>query len=179
MGKRLLVTRLGRLCQWRLYFKWWTIYSLFMNNWHGPVTETRSLKSLHQANYGKREINWKIREPLDPEMFHLKLANTYLPIARCTLQTYNRWVKREAFPKKWKQERPVLLRKGNKLLDNPSAYKPIFLLDVKGKLYVQLFLISLNEELQRTDGYRKGNMAFLRDGKLSMLLPKSPEQWEK
>lgn len=79
------------------------------------------------------------------------------------LSIYNKLAKKAIFPIEWKQAKLVLLRKGNKSLDDPSSFRPICLLDVEGKLYEQLLVERLNKELKRTGdlseqqyGFRKG-----------------------
>lgn len=79
------------------------------------------------------------------------------------LSMYNKLASEATFPSEWKIAKLVLLPKGNKPLDDPSAFRPICLLDVEGKLYEQLLLERLYRELQLTGdlsdlqyGFRKG-----------------------
>ncbi|XP_012281309.1 uncharacterized protein LOC105700220 [Orussus abietinus] len=51
------------------------------------------------------------------------------------LAVYNNLADRAIYPSEWKCARLLLLRKGNKPIDNPASYRPICLLDVEGKLY--------------------------------------------
>lgn len=76
------------------------------------------------------------------------------------LAVYNNLARRREFPAEWKRARLVLLRKGDKPLDNPAAYRPICLLDVEGKLYEQLILTRLKSELKRTGGLSKRQYGF-------------------
>lgn len=83
------------------------------------------------------------------------------------LPVYNKLAKEGLFPAEWKVARLVLLRKGNKPLDNPGSFRPICLLDIEGKLYEHLLLERLNEELERTGtlssnqfGFRKGRQTI-------------------
>ena len=50
------------------------------------------------------------------------------------LHIYNRCLQEGYFPAKWKMQRLVLLLKGNKPSDEPSAYRPLCMLDLAGKV---------------------------------------------
>lgn len=50
------------------------------------------------------------------------------------LAVYNTCIKEGIFPRKWKQQRLVLLPKGKKPPDEPSSYRPLCMLDTAGKL---------------------------------------------
>lgn len=80
------------------------------------------------------------------------------------LRVYNELASSANFPADWKRARLVLLRKGDKPIDNPAAYRPICLLDVEGKLYEHLILIRLNRELTRTGGLSERQYGF-REGR--------------
>lgn len=80
------------------------------------------------------------------------------------LKTYNKLAAKGEFPKIWKRSRLLLLRKGNKPMENPSSYRPICLLDVEGKLYEQLILIRLKEEIARTGDLAENQFGF-REGR--------------
>lgn len=43
------------------------------------------------------------------------------------LDTYNKRIELANFPKKWKVARLILVRKGNKPMDNPLSYRPCML----------------------------------------------------
>ncbi|XP_033225991.1 uncharacterized protein LOC117178675 [Belonocnema kinseyi] len=77
---------------------------------------------------------------------------------------YNQLAESGEFPKNWKKSRLVLLRKGNKPIENPSSYRPICLPDVEGKLFEQLILIWLKEEILRTGGLAVNQYGF-REGR--------------
>ncbi|XP_020297412.1 uncharacterized protein LOC109861964 [Pseudomyrmex gracilis] len=53
------------------------------------------------------------------------------------------------FPSKWKRARLILLRKGGRPADSPSAYRPICLLDEAGKLLERIIANRLVEHLSR------------------------------
>lgn len=80
------------------------------------------------------------------------------------LAVYNGLANRAYFPTEWKRARLVLLRKGDKPIGNPAAYRPICLLDVEGKLYEHLILKRLNSELIRTGGLSERQYGF-REGR--------------
>jgi len=51
---------------------------------------------------------------------------------------YSRCLAEGVFPKQWKRAKLVLLRKGDKPLDDPSSYRPLCLLDCLGKLFEKI-----------------------------------------
>lgn len=76
---------------------------------------------------------------------------------------FNVCLEEGVFPLSWKVARLVLLRKGDKPLDNPSSYRPICLLSTVGKLFERLVKKRLENELEdignlndRQYGFRKG-----------------------
>lgn len=76
------------------------------------------------------------------------------------LSTFNQMAMDAEFPAIWKKARLLLLRKGTKPLENPSSYRPICLLDVEGKLYEQLLLGRLHNELIHTGGLSDKQYGF-------------------
>lgn len=78
----------------------------------------------------------------------------------CLLPVFNQLAREAIFPTQWKVAKLVLLRKGNKPLDNPSSFRPICLLDVEGKFYEQLLLGRLTNELERTGGLSNNQFGF-------------------
>lgn len=81
-----------------------------------------------------------------------------------TLGVYNNLAGGLSFPAAWKRAKLLLLRKGDKPLDDPATYRPICLLDVEGKLYEQLLLIRLNRELAKSGGLSDRQFGF-REGR--------------
>lgn len=80
-----------------------------------------------------------------------------------TLQTMNAILKGGSFPERWKKARVILIPKGNKPFGDPSAYRPLCLLDTFGKLLEGLInnrlVAELNERGGLNDeqyGFRKG-----------------------
>lgn len=78
------------------------------------------------------------------------------------LQVYNKLASKAIFPVLWKRANLLLLRKGDKPINDPASFRPICLLDVEGKLYEQLVLIRLNKEIDRTGGLSKRQYGFRR-----------------
>ena len=66
------------------------------------------------------------------------------------------------FPKIWKVQYLVLLRKGNKPLDNPSSYRPLCLLDSCGKFLEKLVTNRLQEENNRDGGFSNMQFGFVK-----------------
>lgn len=79
------------------------------------------------------------------------------------LATYNVCLRNGVFHRRWKMQKLVLLRKGDKPLGEPSSYRPICLLDNLGKLFERLLLQRLEKHVEsngglseRQYGFRKG-----------------------
>lgn len=79
------------------------------------------------------------------------------------LIAFNICLKHGMFLQDWKKQKLILLKKGNKPLDQTSSYRPLCLLDTMGKLLEGLILRRLEEHLKgenslsnRQFGFRKG-----------------------
>ena len=77
------------------------------------------------------------------------------------LNVFNDCLRQGVFPKAWKVQNLVLLRKGDKPLNESSSYRPLGLLDTMGKLLEALILRRMRRILERkySDrqyGFRKG-----------------------
>ena len=77
------------------------------------------------------------------------------------LHIYNRCLQEDYFPTKWKLPRLVLLSKGKKPPDEPSAYRPLCMLDSAGKIlerimYTRIEAIAEKNLSDRQYGFRKG-----------------------
>lgn len=81
-----------------------------------------------------------------------------------TLSIYNKLALAKQFPEEWKLAKLVLIKKADKSTDDPSAYRPICLLDAEGKLYEQLISLRLKSELERTGGLSDKQFGF-REGR--------------
>lgn len=91
----------------------------------------------------------------------IKLTQQFWP--ELLLKVYNNCLKKAIFPKRWKKQNLVLLRKGTKPLDKPNSYRPLCMINTLGKLYESLLLSRLEEEINskgglspRQYGFRKG-----------------------
>lgn len=76
------------------------------------------------------------------------------------LRTFNTCLASGKFPDRWKLGKLVLLLKPGKPLDNPSAYRPICLLDGCGKLLEKMLVNRLREHLARNDGLARNQYGF-------------------
>lgn len=65
---------------------------------------------------------------------------------------YNKCIREGHFPVAWKKARLVLLRKGDKPLQDPSSYRPLCLLDSTAKLLEKIIDRSLREHLDTNNG---------------------------
>lgn len=79
------------------------------------------------------------------------------------LKVFNSCLANGIFPTKWKIQKLVLLRKGNKPLNEPSSYRPLCMLDSLGKLLESIILQRLEKRIDdlgglspMQHGFRKG-----------------------
>ena len=79
------------------------------------------------------------------------------------LEAFNSCLREGRFFVDWKEQRLVLLRKGNKPLEDASSYRPICLLDTMGKLLEEMILQRLQNRIDGENslsenqfGFRKG-----------------------
>lgn len=89
----------------------------------------------------------------------LKMAIKMVP--ETFLHMYNRCLQEGYFPDKWKLQRLVLLLKGKKPPDEPTAYRPLCMLDSAGKvleriMYERMEVIAEGHLSDRQFGFRKG-----------------------
>lgn len=77
-------------------------------------------------------------------------------------RTFNLCMKKGVFPKIWKKQYLVLLRKGDKPLDNPSSYRPLCLLDTCGKVLEKLLVNRLEMEISRCGGLSPMQFGFVK-----------------
>ncbi|KAL4097352.1 hypothetical protein QTP88_022145 [Uroleucon formosanum] len=95
-----------------------------------------------------------------PDAIVKEVANRKPEILR---STFNSLLENSLFPVPWKAANLVLLRKGNKPLENPSSYRPICLLNTIGKLLERVIKGRMEKHLSDSDdlsdrqfGFRKG-----------------------
>jgi len=76
---------------------------------------------------------------------------------------FNKCLENSVFPQPWKAAKLVLLRKGDKYLDEPSSYRPICLLNTVGKLFERIIKTRMEKWLEgngnlsdRQYGFGKG-----------------------
>lgn len=92
----------------------------------------------------------------------LRLAAVTHPEFFATL--YNRCLRSGHFPTQWKKARLVLLPKPGKPLDDPSAYRPLCMLDSVGKLFEKLIVHRLRMHMGET-GQQADNQYGFKPGK--------------
>lgn len=76
------------------------------------------------------------------------------------LQIFNKCLEEGVFPNRWKKQKLVLLRKGDKPLDRTSSYRPICLLDSAGKVLEGLILHRINIHLQEHQNHSANQYGF-------------------
>ena len=81
------------------------------------------------------------------------------------LSMYNRCLQEEIFPAKWKQQWLFLLPKDKKVRDEPSFYRPLYMLDTAGKIFERIIHGRIEEYSKRhisnnQFGFRKGCSAL-------------------
>jgi hypothetical protein len=70
----------------------------------------------------------------------------------------------DCFPTQWKNARLLLIRKGEKLLENPSSYRPLCMINTTRKLLEKILDNRLREFLEETGGLTHSQYGF-RKGK--------------
>lgn len=76
------------------------------------------------------------------------------------IDVYNTCLLGGVFPRVWKSARLVLIRKGNKPLDDPTSYRPLCLLDCLGKLFEKILDNRLRQYLDDNDGLHDRQFGF-------------------
>lgn len=75
-------------------------------------------------------------------------------------EVFNGCLRSAFFPPEWKTARLVLLHKPGRPLDNPSAYRPLCMLDTMGKLFEKLLTQRLRDHLRRTGNQPENQYGF-------------------
>ena len=76
------------------------------------------------------------------------------------LEAFNSCLRERRFFIDWKKKRLVLLRKGNKPLEDASSYRTICLLNTMGKLLEEMILQSLQEKMDGRNGLSENQFSF-------------------
>ena len=76
------------------------------------------------------------------------------------LEAFNSCLREGKFFDKWKRQRLVLLRKGEKPLEDFSSYRPICLLDTMGKLLEEMILQRLQGHMVGKNGLSQNQFGF-------------------
>lgn len=63
------------------------------------------------------------------------------------LDLFNEWLRKQRFPKKWKEARLVLIEKERKEEEAEPTYRPICLLNILGKVYERLINDRILEDI--------------------------------
>jgi len=113
-----------------------------------------------------RELSYKIPRGKAPgpdgvpDLIIKEIATNQPEILR---KVYNICLRDDVFPYPWKVAKLVLLRKGDKPLDDPSSYRPICLLNTVGKFFERIIKARIEKRLEengnindRQYGFRKG-----------------------
>ena len=82
----------------------------------------------------------------------LAIKTAVLNVSYIFEETFNACLSEEIFPAQWKIQRLVLLPKGNKPPDEPSAYRPLCMLDIAGKLFERIISVRLEAAIQQVGG---------------------------
>ena len=76
------------------------------------------------------------------------------------LEVFNSCLREGRFFADWKKQRLALLRKANKTLGDASSYRPIFLLDLMGKLLEEMILQRQQGHMVRENGISENQFSF-------------------
>ncbi|XP_017477016.1 PREDICTED: putative 115 kDa protein in type-1 retrotransposable element R1DM [Rhagoletis zephyria] len=88
----------------------------------------------------------------------LKLAVAANP--KVFVDSFNECFKEGVFPDAWKRQRLVLLPKTGKPPEDPSAYRPICMLDTTGKLFERIISDRLLEAIEEKGGLSETQFGF-------------------
>lgn len=125
------------------------------------VTFTKFTESELEAACGRLKNN-KAPGPKNIPAEIIKHLATNKP--EYVLRVYNDLATSGQFPIDWKRAKLVLLRKGDKPIEEPSSHRPICLLDAEGKLFEQLILPRIKKEMTRVGGLADTQYGF-REGR--------------
>lgn len=78
------------------------------------------------------------------------------------IELFNTCFKEGIFPNNWKQAKLILLRKGDKPLDQPSSYRPVCLLNTVSKLFERVIKSRLEAHLEEKNGLSDLQFGFRR-----------------
>ena len=100
------------------------------------------------------------------------------------LKVMNEMIKKQTFPEEWKLARVVFLLKGGKSPEDPSAYRPLCLLNTLSKLYEGLIRLRLEAEIERVGGlscrqygFRKGMSTLQAIEAVIKIKEEAEEKW--
>ena len=90
----------------------------------------------------------------------LAIKNTALNVFYIFKETFNACLSEGIFSAQWNIQRLVFLPKGNKPLDEPSAYRPLCMLDIAGKLFERIISVRLEAAIQQVGGLSDNQFGF-------------------
>lgn len=79
------------------------------------------------------------------------------------LDLFNACLREGVSPIKWKQAKLVLLKKGQKFLEQPSSYKPICLLDTVGQFFERILKSRLETHLEFSNNLSDRQFGFCKN----------------
>ncbi|KAH1020868.1 hypothetical protein HUJ04_010460 [Dendroctonus ponderosae] len=79
-----------------------------------------------------------------------------------TLQVLNALLASGEFPREWKEARLVLVPKPGKVVELPSSYRPLCLINSAAKIYEHLLKARLEEDIQRGGGLSPNQFGFIK-----------------
>ncbi|XP_046681483.1 uncharacterized protein LOC124368252 [Homalodisca vitripennis] len=97
---------------------------------------------------------------------NITLKKTIKALLKLFLETYDSCPREGTFPRKWKQQRLVLLPKGKKPPDEPLSYRPLCMLDTVGKILERIIHKRVEKVVDqlladKQHGFRKGRSALV------------------
>jgi len=94
-----------------------------------------------------------------PDLVIKELANRKPEILK---GVFNSCLRQGVFPPKWKVSKLVLLRKGDKPLENANSYRPICLLNTVGKLFERLLKRRMEKHMEESGDLNERQFGFRR-----------------
>ena len=90
----------------------------------------------------------------------LVIKTAALNVSYIFKETFSACLSEGIFPAQWKIQRLVLLPKGNKPPDEPSAYRPVCMLHIVGKLFERIISVRLEAAIQQVGGLSDNQFSF-------------------
>ncbi|GBO99081.1 Probable RNA-directed DNA polymerase from transposon X-element [Eumeta japonica] len=118
------------------------LWSLAVEIHHPPVVVSSNEAAADESKIRNRTrvsfVRGNNKAPGLDGVPNIALKTSIKAASELFLDVYNTCLKEGTFPRKWKQQRLVLLPKGKKPPEEPSSYRPLCMLDTAGKIFERI-----------------------------------------